>query len=420
MWNLLAKILRRKKKLMVVLGAGASVELGMPSVSEIDGLFHTWALEHFALAIDDSQSLYSHVRDNINRHYSNNPRPRLARQTNYEEVLYIIFQLFAILSDESFNFPMNAFLDMGKLPTIMSSQGERTVNGNDFRQLGFLLIDRLIAEFRGRCINTHEDVTSNFICFKDFVSKLLQDYDIAFISLNYDDLVIQAWPDLFTGFDHKGDFCPEEVHARADWNLIYHPHGSVHFDMRGTGLDMHAIKWHSDLTSKFNQNSFGRNSQETTEGIQMPTSVIVAGYGKAYQMQRLPFRTYYSQIDKIAEKSEVFLFIGYGFSGLHINNCFYGISQGPRRIVVIDWAEDYEDPMRWRRDPWSQNLRETIRNAPDMATRKFIHATPMIGELKENKEFEVSTDASCPLSIWYGGFMEACKNYDLIKDELEQ
>ena len=50
MWNLLARILRRKKKLMVVLGAGASVELGMPSVSDIDRLFHEWAGPDFTLA----------------------------------------------------------------------------------------------------------------------------------------------------------------------------------------------------------------------------------------------------------------------------------------------------------------------------------------------------------------------------------
>ena len=418
MWNLLTRILRRKKKLMVVLGAGASVELGMPSVSDIDRLFHEWARPDFTLATPDCQSLYSFIRDRINCYYSNN-RP-LLKETNYEEVLYIIFLLSSAVDDNSFIFPMNALFDLGDLPAIRSSQGEKAVDADDLRQLGFLLIDRLIEEFRGRCINIHEEVTPNFLCFKDFISKLRRDYDVAFISLNYDDLVTQAWPNLFTGFDHEGYFCPEEVHARTNWNLIYHSHGSVHFDMRGAYFDMQAIRWNSDLTSDFNQNSLVRRLQQTTEGIQIPRSAIVAGYGKTDQIQRLPFRTYYSQIDKIAEKSEAFLFIGYGFNDLHINNCFYGISQGPRRIVVIDWAADYEDPMRWRRDPWSRNLRETIRNAPDMATRKFIHATPMISELKENKEFEVSTDPSCPLSIWHGGFMEACKNYDLIKNELEQ
>lgn len=409
-----------KKKLMVVIGAGASLDLGMPSVARIDSLFHAWALEEgFMLANNHCQSLYRYVRDRINCHYSLNPIAGLVKRTNYEEVLYTLFQLSAIASDDNFRFPLNAFVGLQGFPKIKSVNGEKTVDGNSFRQLGFFLIDRLIKEFRYRCSSLPENVQQNFLYFKHFIEKLLQDYDVAFVSLNYDNLVSRVCPNLFTGFDQRGDFFPEDVHARTDWNLIYHVHGSVHFDMLGSNQDMHEIKWNHDLTGRFIQNSSGRSYSHTTEGIQMPMSVIVAGYGKVYQIQRLPFRTYYSQIDRVAEKSDLFLFIGYGFSDSHINNCFYGISEGPRQIVVIDWAADYEDPMRWRRDPWSQKLRETIRDAPDMATRKFIHATPSIESLKENREFEVSTDPSCPLSIWYSGFIDACKNYDLIKKELD-
>lgn len=412
-----------KKKLMVVLGAGASVELGMPSVTDIDSLFHSWALEdEFALANNSCQSLYGYICDNINRYYFPNPRPKLAKLTNYEEVLYTIFQLSSILTDENLNFPMNAFLSLEDFPRIWSFGKEKKVNGDDFRHLGSLLVDRLIKEFRCQCISIEENITSEFICFKDFIGQLLQDYDVAFISLNYDNLVTRACSNLFTGFDPgTGVFCPGKVYDRVNWDLIYHLHGSVHFDMKIAGNDMHTITWNRDLTSPFTQNSFGRNFQDTPEGIKMPTSVIVADYGKAYQIQRPPFRTYYSQIDEMAEKSEAFLFLGYGFNDLHLNNCFKGIRKGsrPRPVVVIDWASDAEPSLSQRQDLWSYNLFRTIPgNASEMAAKGHT-CSALICELKENNEFEVSTNPSYPLSVWYGGFIEACRNYDLVKDELD-
>lgn len=326
-----------------------------------------------------------------------------------------------MLSDDNFNFPMNAFLNLRELPIVRTSRGEITVNGNDLRFLCSLLVDNLINDFRCRCVNVQRNITPEFESFRNFMGQLREDYDVAFISLNYDNLVTQACPNLFTGFDHNsGGFCPESVYARADWDLIYHLHGSVHFDMRGAEHDMHAITWNPDLTTRFNQNSLGRNLQGTTEGIQMPTSVIVAGYGKAYQIQRLPFRIYYSQIDRIAQESEAFLFIGYGFNDLHLNKCFHGIRRGARPVVVIDWAADNEDPLNWRGDLWSYNLFRTIPgNASERSARGHTSAA-LIAELKENNRFEVSTNPSYPLSVWYGGFVRACQHYDLIRNELDQ
>ena len=47
--------MNNKRKLMVVLGAGASLELGMPSVTDVDTLFHNWTMPDFTLASDDSR-----------------------------------------------------------------------------------------------------------------------------------------------------------------------------------------------------------------------------------------------------------------------------------------------------------------------------------------------------------------------------
>lgn len=411
-----------KKKLMVVIGAGASIDLGMPSVSDIDSLFAVWAKERFQLANDEDKTLYCYIRDEVNRHYSLNPKQGMRKKTNFEEILYVMLQLSAALGDDNYSLPMNAFQGLKKLPKIKAYIGEKLVDGNDLRQLCSILVDNLTTEFRDRCKIAKECNAENFQLFESFINQLNSDYDVAFITLNYDNLITQVCPNLFTGFDGEGSFDSASVYDRSDWGLIYHLHGSVHFDMQGEELNQHAIKWNRDLYSSFSQNSFGRNSQDTSEGISMPTSVIVAGYGKANQIQRVPFRVYYSRIDEIADKANAFLFMGYGFTDQHLNNSFHLIRSGDLKkpVVVIDFASDDQDPLQLRNDEWSRNFFKAIPyNAREMATRLYKYAPPDIADLKSSGEFEVSTNPKYPLSIWYGGFIEACKNYSRIKSELE-
>ncbi len=407
---------------MVVIGAGASIELGMPSVSDVDRLFTEWARDGYQLVNDENKTLYCHIRDEVNRHYSLNPNRGLRKETNFEEILYVILQLSAALGDDNYNLPMNAFWELKKLPKIKSFSGEKFVDGSDLRQLCYRLVDKLTDEFRERCKVTKKRNKQNFQIFENFISKLNGDYDVAFITLNYDNHITQVCPNLFTGFGSNGCFDSASVYERSCWGLIYHLHGSVHFDMQGERLDMHAIKWNSDLNSTFSGNSFSRNSQDTSEGIRMPTSVIVAGYGKTNQIQRLPFRVYYSKIDEIASKADAFLFMGYGFNDFHLNNSLHAIRSGDSKkpVVIIDWASDNQDSLQFRHDEWAYNLCKTVPvNVSEMATRQYKHVPPDIKELKSKGEFEISSNPEYPLSIWYGGFIEACKNYSNIKSELE-
>jgi hypothetical protein len=51
-----------KKKLLIITGAGASIEFGMPSVTDIDALLEAWGIEILPLKDDNTKSLYSWER----------------------------------------------------------------------------------------------------------------------------------------------------------------------------------------------------------------------------------------------------------------------------------------------------------------------------------------------------------------------
>ena len=76
--------------------------------------------------------------------------------------------------------------------------------------------------------------------------------------------------------------------------------------------------------------------------------------------------------------------------------------------------------MQNRFDNWSINLLKCIpTNASMMATEKYSFEQAII-DLKYNKEFEISKEPNRPLSIWHNGFLEACRNPDLIINELKR
>ncbi|MEJ8680083.1 SIR2 family protein [Plesiomonas shigelloides] len=401
-----------KRKLIVVVGAGASIELGMPSVNDIDTLFSSWSREHFLL--DNNKTLYCHIKEVATNYYNSYPIENLRKITNFEELLYILYFLSSSLTDHRYENPINGFHDIRMYQDLKFKAENNVVSGHHFRKLSLHLIDQLLVEFKTRCTASMKD--ENFHVFSKFINSLHNDFDVAFITLNYDNLITQACPTLFTGFNHEtGKFEPHSIYDREQWGMIYHLHGSIHFDMSDDANNLHEIKWTNNIDSCYFKNSINRNSQVTNEGINLPTSTIIAGYGKTSQIQRLPFRTYYSQLDSLMNKADAFLFLGYGFNDPHLNNSFYSIRHGanPRPVVVIDWANYGQFPLRYREDDWSTRLHRAI-----PFEKIDMYANQNIDRLKDKSEFEVSTNPDRPLSVWYNGFISACRAYDKVKLQL--
>lgn len=405
-----------KKKLLITVGAGASLEFGMPSVSCVDTLFDSYASEYFSLANGSKGNLYSHIRDTINDYYGKNPKTALACQANFEETLYNILQMSASLSDESYRNPLNALFSANPLPKINYFGREtREVDGYLLKSLASILTDSLVAEFIYRCNLLPSNKNHEMSIFKQFLDALSEEFDIGIITLNYDNIFTQAKPDLITGFDSSsGLFRPDSVIKSSQWGFIYHLHGSVHFDMSGNARDMHEITWRDQPVACNGSQSSGRSSIDSMESISYLNSPIIAGYGKSNQILRTPFLTYFCQIERLVSEADSFLFLGYGFNDLHLNAMFHSIRDRNRPVTIIDWADDNQDSLHHRHDNWTYNLFKTIpANAYCMSYANSVSAAD-ISELKLTKSFEVSNDPHYPLAVWYDGMLSACKNADKV------
>jgi hypothetical protein len=138
----------KKKKLLIIVGAGASVEFDMPSVSAIDDLFDNWSNQILKIP-SQSISLYRYLLNAVKNYYNSVPRP-IKTDTNFEEILYTALSASSLNNSNHTN-PLSALYDFKTFPQVEASGTTRDVDSYDFMLLASYLIDELLKEFRSRC-----------------------------------------------------------------------------------------------------------------------------------------------------------------------------------------------------------------------------------------------------------------------------
>src|ERR1700733_5585115 len=334
-----------KRKLLVVVGAGASIDWGMPSVNAVTDILSAAAQERYPLFTDPNTNLYRYFETTIAADWQAEDPRHLQTAPNFVEHLYAVFALAAAFPAGRFTSALGAFVSPKPLPDVSWFGGcQRKPVGSDLlREFGHFLVDSLLDEFRNRCRTVASEKAAELAKMDAVFTALRNSFDIAVVTLNYDDIIYRSAPGLETGFDGNGTFIAERLIERPAWPCILHLHGSVHFDMRENARDfrLHEIHWTDNLHGQFNQNAAGRSSFHSVEGTDFPTSSIVAGYGKTTQILRRPFRTYFAEVDRLVSECDAALFLGYGFSDIHLNLAFENFRDARRRpVAVIDYADD--------------------------------------------------------------------------------
>lgn len=404
-----------KTKLLVLAGAGSAIDFGMPSLGCIHELFLRLARESFPLSASAEehlfkyesqiQSLYSYMYDKLVQYWN---AQGVTEKPNFEDALHVITQLGALPPEPShkkFTPALGAFAQVCTFPEVGVGSHVNAVDSGMWRKLAKFLVYGLVDELRKRCSNVGPD---SITILKRFFDALMSEFDVAVVTTNYDDLIHRVLSALEMGFDtnNNGVFKQERILCRPTWPCLLHLHGSVHFDE--VPDEPGAIRWINDLSQRFYQQTGSTTTRYSTAGYASPASPIIVGYAKAEKIGELPYRTYYSELDRLIYKSEALLILGHslGLGDTHLREAFTGYSDARRRnVVVIDRA--------------SGKLNETSSVARAVRVFKYdgyqtwlnSHSDGhRVEKLKEAKEFEARNNQEHPLSIWYNGMREACEN----------
>jgi hypothetical protein len=228
---------------LLVVGAGASVDFGMPSVAEIGNIINAEAQQYYSLAERPQTNLYKHIEERVKRHWRQHVPAHLRRDPQFEDVLYTIFGLASAYPLGAYTSALGAVIRVKKLPDIFDRIQRRAVDGFQLSSLGSTAVDGLLSEIRERCRNSERDKIDEFARLRSFMMALQTTFDIAVATLNYDNIVYRSLPGIETGFNPTtGRFQEERIFDRSAWPCVLHLHGSVHFNMPAPSThDMHEI-----------------------------------------------------------------------------------------------------------------------------------------------------------------------------------
>ena len=403
----------RKEKLLVIAGAGASVDFGMLSSSQIEEMFEKEGPNKLQVN-DQVVPLYKYVKDELlNFHQKGTilgrPLPDKIEYVNFEEVIYQLLNLYTTLSETHKN-GLGAFFCLNEFPKRLDRKKIVGLNYFDFYDEADILVAKLLDEIRVKCASLPLD---KLALLKQLFKKLNASFDLSFVNLNYDNILYQGSPlEMETGFDGDGIFEPCRLLNNRKWNFFYHLHGSVHFYYADT-KSASEIRFEKDIMQErvVKSNGSFRSPQKTTEDFPILSRPIIVGYGKAWQIQREPYLFYYNDLARRVDEADKILFIGYSFGDLHLNNLIQMSlkHKKKKKIVILDYTEQL-DGFCTRYDHWTDAVCETLHIFPQdfdfCCTRELTDLNP----------FERSHDKM--VSISYKGFGFYLNNSNFLVSEL--
>ena len=398
-----------RKKLLVILGAGSSVGLGMPSVTDLDRLMRGWASDWSTRlswpdcykAVDEAMASYALAGQAT-------PRPN----PTFETALGAMAHLSHWLTPPPLGASLRGLVGLGD-PRIAFPNpegfGPSHLVEEQLRHLLAALAQDLRA--RSRAIDT---AGATMARYRRLFDGLKATFDLGVFNLNYDAVALQAWPDAETGFS-GGAFAPESVHGRDHWGFVYHLHGSVHHDLADTGTAR--IVWRNDLAGEFQDGLQSLLGDERSEGRNFPRSTLIAGGLKLDQLLAEPFYSLHAALVRCAYEADAVLVGGYGFADVHVNralrNRLAALALPDRPpVMVLDWARSGTVGMAGRMDAWSRDLSRTLVAPGSLFTDPNDHGWPQPEALAKAGRFEISPTHRT--AIWHGGFLAAADHVDRI------
>jgi len=401
------------KKLLIIPGAGSSIPVGMPSVTDLNAKMFDWS-DTWSPA-PGLDNYYRAIWTGVEQYYASSP-DSIKPRPNFEQVLGEMVGLAHWMTPSPLGNAMRQLIAPDDSPIGMRFQAgpyAGTVSLDD--QLTHLLI-QLAKYMRELCKGGAVARHPNFTNYQALFDKLRERFNVGVFNLNYDNAALTALSGAFTGFNSDGRFDAAQVHGRADWGFVYHLHGSVHHDLEhpfGNRID-----WRDDLNGSFFDGHIAFSRDMRSDNRLFPKTSLIAGGFKLDQLLAEPFHSFYASLIRRAYEADAILIGGYGFGDTHVNRALQNRlgGMGTRPPVLVLTRTSDRTPTEFRNDEWGHKL--TLALQASSQYREPGHAAPPdIDELIAKNGFEVSSPHR--VAIWHSGFVEATRRLDAIVDWLD-
>ena len=184
------RAMRKTKRALVLTGAGASLDFGAPSTAELTRKIKTRVLSDEWMKDCGGDLAYQEICKTLAGYLRGG-----ACAVDFEHVYHCAHEL--LFTFESTPGAVNEFRPI----LVRFIERRLAADEEALRALVDGMVKFIYAELSAACGNPSESLAP----LAAFLAKLRKDHITRFYTTNYDDFLLQAAPDLYTGFD----FCTE-------------------------------------------------------------------------------------------------------------------------------------------------------------------------------------------------------------------
>ena len=301
----------RKKRALVLTGAGASLEFGVPSTAELTKSIETkvcadeWMQECYGdyAYLEICKTLADYLQGG-------------AEAVTFEHVYHCAHELLSTFD------PIPGALNEYRPILVPFTTRRIAVLERTLRALVERMVEFIFEELSAAC----EEPKANLGGLSAFITKLRRDHITRIYTTNYDDFLLQSAPDLYTGFDPTPSPDPKSFDRGAFWlatdaDSVFHLHGSVHLSFgppRNT--DLGALDWFDDRAEALLRVSQTGSGKRQMDGSRVIPAAVITGFDKLSRLQQPPLSHYYASMARDAMTADIIYVIGSGLSDLHLNS----------------------------------------------------------------------------------------------------
>lgn len=325
-----------KRRALVVVGAGASVEYGIPVTAEFGKTIEAAVRDNEHCQRTGGTDAYLDVAAKLLDYYDD------PGDAHFERIYHVLHEL------ETLKVTPGA---VAKFRPVMAPFLEltRSYEPLALRAAARTMIECVYREVSRVCSAPKQPL--------DPLTRFFADLEEAYLprvyTTNYDDFVGQATTNrYFTGFAQTHD-----EHAAFDaagfwsnWNspALLHVHGSVHmgFPLSGGSHEIGDIAWYASRDQALKHAFNGGSGDARMDGTQIERSAIITGLDKLGRLQRTPYTFYYSALGRDAMEADVIFVLGSGLADLHLNTWLKAVRRAKPHVPVLYvgyWKGDVDD-----------------------------------------------------------------------------
>jgi len=328
----------KRKRALLLVGAGASIDFGVPSTQKLTNIIANKIANDSWMQRSGADSAFKEIQATLGAYYQGG-----VEAVNFEQIYHCAHELlFTFSPGES---AVNAYR-----PALFPFLTRRiTADENSLIDLKQGIISEAYNVISTACGKPQNSIKS----LSNFIENMRSNFLTRIYTTNYDDFILQAAPDLFTGFEAAPSTGPARFQGKDFWNAaakdcLYHLHGSIHCGFS------HSVKtprwaelfWYRERDEALRNAFYLGTADRRMDGSTVDPTAIITGLDKLSRLQRQPFSYYYSSFNEDVLRADIILIIGYGLGDLHLNSWIREARlYSPRTpIILIDfWPDGFMD-----------------------------------------------------------------------------